>query len=447
MFDREYNVTDPIETLTAFLDANQAGYQSLQRRAVIYLSNGKWTLRACTVEAITADTKSVENPITQSYPQAVLFEDRLSTEELVLFLKQVADGLFSLGEYSIEGTYQHRQWTKERVPLSNIYMRRAGYVWSAHFSDDNINTTSALLAPRQPYYPDLFEAVKHWLPFPVYNGSSDSRKGEVILLLPETRTFLADAVPNGDRLDIRVAGTEVNKLSLELYGAWWDENGIHHFHEKVIKGLAQLNIPETANRLDYVLADSAGVLYDFQYEDEYRHAGLGRKRILNGNTSLVDIVREACRNGEGLKAEFKSFIDPEHDKLKELVKTVVAFANSQGGFIFLGIDDDCGVVGIDEQLKKLAKSEVNESVCDQYLGKLRTKIRDVVQGEPALQFFQTIVDGQRVVIIQVAVAKVKPITIRQDTNLYMRRGASNLRVPPEEWKSVLLSQHNVLGIF
>ena len=442
MFDRTHNIADPVKTLAEYLESNRSSYRSLRRRAVIYFSNSKWTLLACTVEAIVSDIEPVEAVASKCYPQAVLFEDRLSNEELWEFVKQVSDGRFCLGEYLLEATNTHRQWTRERVPLSNISMLHAGHVWSARFDDVNVNAYEALLAPQQPYYPDLFEAVKHWLPFPEYHGSSDGRKGEVILLLPETRAYLADATTHDDSLDIQVAGTELDKLSLELKGAWWDEEGIHHFEEKVSKGLAQLNIPATAKRLEYVLADSEGTIYDCQREDEYRHTGLGRKRMVSGDTSLVDIVREACRNGEGLQVEFKPLIVPENKKLEEIFKTVVAFANTQGGRIFLGIDDDCGLLGIDEQLGRLAKAEASEETCDRYLGAIRGRISDVVQGDPVLLYLQTIVDDCRIAIIEVSAAKVKPISIRQDKSLYIRRGSSNSKASPEEWKAIICTQNN-----
>lgn len=442
MFDRDHNIADPVKTLAAYLESNRSSYRSLRRRAVIYYSNSKWTLLACTVEGIVSDIEPVGAVASKCYPQAVLFEDRLSNGELLEFVKQASEGRFCLGEYPLEAINTHRNWTREQVPLSNRFMLRAGNVWSARFDDVNVNAYEALLAPQQPYYPDPFEAVKHWLPFPEYHGSSDGRKGEVILLLPETRAYLADATPHDNSLDIQVAGTELDKLSLELKGAWWDEEGIHHFEEKVSNGFTQLNIPATAKRLEYVLADSAGTIYDYQREDEYRHTGLGRKRMVSGDTSLVDIVREACGNGEGLQVEFKPFIDPENKKLEEIYKTVVAFANTQGGRIFLGIDNECGLLVIDEQLEKWAKAEPNEAACERYLGAMRGKIRDVVLGDPALLFMQTVVDGCKIAIIEVSAAKDKPISIRQDKSLYIRRGSSNSKASPEEWKAIICTQES-----
>lgn len=441
MFDRSYNIIKPTEEVFSFLKANQSGCQSLRRRAVIYNSDGKWLMQACVVEGISDSRGEITIENSRFYPRAVLFEDWLLLDELPGFIAQITQGSFSLGEYVLEATNSSRQWTKERLPLSNSYMSYAGYVWSSKFHDHVNSMNGELLAPRQPYYPDLHEAVKDWLPFPVYQGSSDSRKGEIILLLPETRAYFEEAIPHGDSIDLHIAGAEANNLLLEVKGAWWDENGIHHFSENVSDGRALLIIPEDAKRLDYVLVDTDGAVYDFQQEDGYRHTGLGRKRTMNKDRTLANIVREACRIGEGPKIEFKPFINLENNKLIEIFKTVAAFANAQGGRIFLGINDDCEIEGISEQLQKLEKADA-DTACAQYLGKIRGRIRDKLQGEVQMDFNQTVVDGQKIAVIEISEAKEKPVTIQQDKILYIRRGSSNAKASPEEWKVIISASGN-----
>jgi len=270
MFNQENNIMNPVKLLEAYLEVNQSGCRALRRRAVIHYSNSKLTLLMCTVEVITSDIKPIEVVASTYYPQALLFEDWLSDRELLEFVKQVGEGHFYLGEHSLEATNTDWKWTGRWVPRSNDYMLRAGHVLSTRFDIVNVNLYEPLQAPQQPYYPDLFEAVKDWLPIHVYHARDDSRRGEIILLLPETRAYLVDATRNDKTLDIRVAGTGLNKLSLELKGAWWDEEGIHQIEEKVSNGLAKLNIPVTAKRFEYVLVDSKGTKYDRQ-DESHRH--------------------------------------------------------------------------------------------------------------------------------------------------------------------------------
>lgn len=442
MFGRENNIAIPTDEIASYLESNRTGYRSLRRRAVIYKTAEKWQLQACVVEGFTVNREIVKEA-PREYSQVVLFEDWLTLIELREFISQIQEGWFSLGEYLLDANNYSCRWTKERLPLSNDYMTYAGYVWSSQFHDPVNGVYGELLAPKQPYYPNLHEAVKDWLPFPVYHGSSDVRKGEVILLLPETRAYFEDATPHEDTLDLRIAGAGVNNFLLEVKGAWWNEEGIHHFTEAVKDGRALLNIPHEADRLDYVLMDTSGTVYDFQQEDGHRHTGLGRKRKNDKNRSLANIVREACLKGEGPKIEFKPFLYLDNDKLLEAIKTVVAFANASGGRIFLGISDGCEVAGINEQLQTWAKAEANEAACIRYLGEIRGRIRDKLQSDVQIDFSQVPIDGRWIAIIEVGEANDKPITIRQDKNLYFRRGSSNTKASPEEWKAIISSPGNI----
>lgn len=446
MLDRNYGIEKPAAEVLTYLRANQSGCQTLRRRAVIYKYNYEWVLQACVVEGISKNRNEVYKESSRLYSNAVLFEDWLSLEDIQKFIEEISFGAFSLGEYLLQSKPNSPLWAKERKPLSNDYMPYAGYVWTARFHDNVNGLHEELLAPQQPYYPDLHEAVKDWLPFPIYHASSDSRKGEVILLLPETRAYLEDAIPHGDSIDLRIAGAEADNLSLEVKGAWWNEEGIHHFSESVSGGRALLNVPENAKRLDYVLVDVDGAVYDYQQEDGYRHAGLGRKRRTDKDRTLANIVREACLNGEGPKIEFKPFIDLENGKLFEIIKTVVAFANAQGGRIFLGINDGCELDGIDEQLKKWAQAEAGEAACIRYLGEIRGRIRDELRSDVQMDFNQVAVDGHWIAVIEVSEAEEKPVTTRrEEKHLYIRRGSSNTKASPEEWKAIINAPDNLLA--
>ena len=121
----------------------------------------------------------------------------------------------------------------------------------------------------------------------------------------------------------------------------------------------------------------------------------------------------------------------------EIVKTVAAFANAEGGRIFLGIDDGCAISGIDERLRKWAGKDSTEETCEQYLGALRGRIRDNVVGDPKLCFFQTVVDGHRLAIIEVNASTNEIVSLVQDNYLYIRRGASNAKARPNEWAEIV----------
>ncbi len=453
MFDRNHNIENPDKEIRELLDKNQSGCQSIRRRAVMYKTKDGWDLLACVVEGISVVRSEIQKQSSRFYSKACLYEDWISLEQLSEFITQIAEGEFRLGAIGLEATYSHRNWSSERLPLRNNEMAFAGYVWRARFSDNVHGVSGELLSPKQPYYPDLHEAVRDWLPYPVYHGSSDSRKGEIAFLFPETRAYFEDINPMSDSIELSISGSEVDELELEVKGAWWDEDGIHHFTVNAVGGRAKLAVPISAKRLEYVLAGTDGEVYDFQKEYGDTHTGLGRSSKTGKNRTLISLVEDSRRNGEGPTIEFKPFIDPKDSKLDEVIRTVAAFANAGGGKIFLGISDGCELIGIEEGLGKWAKSEANEMSCEQYLGIIKGKVRDQISKHVDINFNQLVVGGLRVIVIEVGEAKNKPVTIRKEEKvLFIRRGASNVKASPEEWNAIcnaskgMHAMHNIFSL-
>lgn len=226
-----------------------------------------------------------------------------------------------------------------------------------------------------------------------------------------------------------------------MTGAWWAAERISHFSAQVTDGHASFKIPDTAKRLDYVLMDAKGTVYDFQQETEFHHCGLGITHRKDNQNTLANEVAEACRNGEGIRVEFKPYIKPGNDKLGEIIRTIAAYANTDGGRVFLGITDGCEVEGINEGLREDTKSEPDEASCTKYLGNLGGKIREELRGNVHLAFSQVAIDGRWVAVIEVSEADEKPITTRREERvLYVRRGSTNAKARPEEWKELMNSR-------
>jgi predicted HTH transcriptional regulator len=146
-----------------------------------------------------------------------------------------------------------------------------------------------------------------------------------------------------------------------------------------------------------------------------------------------------------MQAEFKPFIDPDEGmgtrgkrtKLRELVTTIVAFANTQGGRIFIGINDDCGICGVGQELQRWGKAAVSEDSVERYRGALTSTIRDQLVGDVTTRVSYTFVNGMLVVVVDVEQSPAKPVAVIGDNIFYVRAGASNKQLPPDQWATVL----------
>ena len=74
---------------------------------------------------------------------------------------------------------------------------------------------------------------------------------------------------------------------------------------------------------------------------------------------------------------------------------------------------------------------------ESYLGALKSSIKDVVHGDVSLHCAHVKIDGVLVAILEVPPAAVKPISVQQDFYFYVRTGASNRKVPTDQWRSLL----------
>ena len=106
------------------------------------------------------------------------------------------------------------------------------------------------------------------------------------------------------------------------------------------------------------------------------------------------------KEGEGQFIEFKESLDS-----KSLSKEITAFANSQGGKIFIGISDDGKIKGIE------------------ITNKLKSEIQDIARNcDPSIKVKTEQLD--KILIVKVEEGSNKPYSCSQ--GFYLRSGASSL---------------------
>jgi ATP-dependent DNA helicase RecG len=112
------------------------------------------------------------------------------------------------------------------------------------------------------------------------------------------------------------------------------------------------------------------------------------------------------QEGEGLKTEFKESFDA-----KSLVKEISAFANSQGGKIFLGISDKGEIKGI--KITNRLQSQIQDIArnCDPPVKILLEKLRNIL-------------------VIEVEEGSNKPYSCSH--GFFLRNGASSQKMKRDE---------------
>lgn len=101
-------------------------------------------------------------------------------------------------------------------------------------------------------------------------------------------------------------------------------------------------------------------------------------------------VFELIEGGESLTVEFKQRFS-SHEKI---AKELIAFANTRGGFLFLGVDDDKSVYGIEGEK---ADAELVKEAAEKYC-------------EPPVKYelFYFEIDRKEILVVQVFESDLKP---------------------------------------
>ena len=116
-----------------------------------------------------------------------------------------------------------------------------------------------------------------------------------------------------------------------------------------------------------------------------------------------------CLIGEGETVEFKrQWADTSPEKL---AKTVVAFANTKGGTIAFGVDDEQNIIGCDTQGLAERVSSVVGSRCDP---------------PPLITIREVSADDKRVLLVRVF-ASDDVVHVARDSGPYIRANRNNRR--------------------
>ncbi len=132
---------------------------------------------------------------------------------------------------------------------------------------------------------------------------------------------------------------------------------------------------------------------------------------MNNQLTSQDI-ESIVQSGEGYNAEFKVRLP---NKLKEISEEICAFANSAGGILLIGVNDDNEVIGVDIPNGK--RSAIQNSL-NEITPKLLT------------QMYEVEVQGKKVWVIEVNSGTQKPYVL--SGSIYVRQGPNSQKLTTVE---------------
>ena len=123
---------------------------------------------------------------------------------------------------------------------------------------------------------------------------------------------------------------------------------------------------------------------------------------------------------ESERIEYKS------QMLEDLYKEVIAFANTDGGVIYIGIDNEGNLTGIDD--------------VDETYTRLTNGIRDAIAPDVTM-FVRYVLQDNKVIQIEVGEGSYKPYYLKakgiKPTGVYVRQGASSVQASPDQIRRMI----------
>ena len=352
------------------------------------------------------------------------------------FLQKVAAGKMNIAGFTL--AFEPPQGCRfTQLPADNYWMEQAGYVYELRIHQQvNIQPQERLAARGAPYYPDAYEAARDWLGIREYHGSSDSSHGHLLVMIPESRAYISEARWSEDELTLKVEGSLAKEPGLTVLGAYWIGKQMHQLASPVDDGQAKHVVPQQADRLELAIVGVHDEVFDTHREDvSFTTRGLRilakrRERIAQAS-DLRDIYA-----GEGVRTEFKEYLEltnekmpnEEKGKLAEVLRTVAAFANTEGGTIYFGVSDAIEIVGTDDAVAKLARKPVNEASIYVYMGTLRQRLLDFMYPGVTLRTRALSHKGKLIIALDVDKSE-RPVCTTNDRMTYTRVGSNNMKTP------------------
>lgn len=443
--DSNLSLEEIISSIRRDLEASAPHYGDVRIRCVATRHDMAMQNALCMITPFQRNHNTSKLPAIK-YKNLYLLEEWLPVRELDSYILQTVkyhglklnDEIIELGtSFNING------W--DYLPGDNAYFSMPGRLYQGRGSFVQTNQ-EPIVEFNSPVYLDIHQAIQEWIPIRDFNNGSDSRLGSILVFMPEQRAYFSDFSLTEEKLKILIRPDSGLPRDLQLKGVWQSAGKKHVFDQNVSSNEALIDINPYADSIDIFLVGPNNTLYDYRRENRFQHATHSRiLKPLRDETSISEVILKSIASGEGQSIEFKPYIDLGHEKAQELIETTIAFANTSGGKILIGISDHCRILGIEKEISHTAhkSSRSEDQVLQDYVGRLRQKIVGALNRSIEIAITVAIVEEHKVLVITVPEGAQKPYAHFQTHDIFVRKGANNVRPNPDtELPNILPNKFN-----
>ncbi len=293
-------------------------------------------------------------------------------------------------------------------------------------------------SPEPLFYAEtLGGAVGKWLNNTWYREDRIS-SGETTIIVPDGRAYFSEFTADGDHLEVKVSGAYTGRL----YGAFraTDFDGLPMDGVELFEGRrALIAFPRAVRDLSLDLLTDAGEQLDNYFESPHRTSwpsSIYNRRQVAADPFHTRLLA-ALEQGEGEQVEFKPLVklDSPDGKLGELLRATVAFANTSGGTIYLGVTDDGEIIGVLREIRRFVPEKHRGDLAlarGWYAKRLSHILNQAVTPQVTLVAEWVEHAGDWVLAVTVDRGSSPSYYLHGSGESFVRRGGSNRRATPPD---------------
>lgn len=435
------------ELLNAIKAAPQllGGPGALVARSVVVESNGKWYNHGTVVALIPKDDcpKSVEQIELRQVrlvQRSLVIDDSVDLDAFRDLVTGWRDAVGAPTGYSLQETVQPRRFYSD--PRTGSFPR-----WECNLSEVGVDRPSfavpdgPLLAPDHNIFaPDVPILAAYWLKASHWSDRNTIGH-ECRIVIEDRRARITKLRAKNSHLSVVVeaitkeplfCGASVTPFTGDDYGDF----------VQVAGGSAEFDFTSAVQRLDLWLMIPGGDALD-RYTESPTSGSWGRElSIYNRPPELANpklaTLKVALSSGEGQSIEFKPFIRlrPRDPKSQEIPECVSAFANADGGDLFIGVNDYAEPEGIDDsKLRKCYGKRCQEDIAclrDAYIQDLRLLLNEGLIPPVTVTFDWFDIALTSVLRLHVSSSPAIKTHLIANGDIFARVGATNRKVRPAD---------------
>lgn len=204
-----------------------------------------------------------------------------------------------------------------------------------------------LASEEAPFFLSLQEAERSLL-YDRETLANDQLPGyEIALYLEQTEAWLENIHFSSSALKITLDGTNISGVKLKVTGT-----GVQDYDGYPTERIISLSAPDGPPDIIKIALLKENTWLDYFYDDKrsrYNAYVPRHTNVVFDYQEPGEEIKQLIEAGEGRTIEFKG---EESDDKSKWLKTLVAFANTEGGYILFGVSDEGQVIGLRREITK-----------------------------------------------------------------------------------------------